>query len=107
MTGTEKQITWAEDIKSKTIDGLDNCIKFNEDYAAKYGLDYADRAEMYRIVKQAIENMFFCEMMQSAAFIISHRNDIPDANKVIGDAMMISRNSGKNKFVVLRELCNL
>ena len=108
MTGTEKQVAWAEDIKRKTLDGLDSSIKFNEDYASKYGCDYAERAEMCRIYKQAVEQRLFASAkMQSAAYVIEHRNSIPDVNTVIDQATMIASNKGENKLDVLRKMCRI
>lgn len=105
MTGTEKQITWAQDIERKTLTYIDASINLCEERAKKYdAADEAERAEMYRLFKQAITNLFASEKMQSAAYVISKRGDIPDANTVIDQATFVAGNKGEEKIDVLHKM---
>lgn len=105
MTGTEKQVAWAQDIERKTLTYIDASISLCEERAKKYeAADESERAEMYRIFRQAITNLFASEKMQSAAYVISKRGDIPDASTVIDQATIMAGRTGEEKIDVLRKM---
>lgn len=69
MKGTEKQITWAEDIKATAINHCDNRINWEIEYR---GSNETEDAILYRIYRAALTKAF--EALDDAAKIIDKRN---------------------------------
>lgn len=108
MTGTDKQIKWAQDIINERLGTCDANIKLSEERYQQYGTDiYKEDAECYKIIKTALEALFADPKMQDAATIINRRDALPDASALISKAETIAHNKGLSKIDACKMVCGV
>ena len=73
MTGTEKQIAWAQDIKRQAMESIESNIKTNAERYEEFDHHpmYAANIEAYKIMAAVIEGIFAAH--DDAEYIINHR----------------------------------
>jgi hypothetical protein len=73
MKGTEKQIAWAQDIRSQAIENIESNIKLNAERYEEFDHHpmYAANVESYKIMRAVIEGIY--EAHDDAEYIINHR----------------------------------
>ena len=80
MTGTEKQIAWAEDIKAAPI-------RLCEDNAARFENTIPKEAALYRMIgeryKTVIAQLGKKPEAESAAWWINNRNNLPTVERIV------------------------
>lgn len=74
LTGSEKQIKWAEDIRNGLIDSIDAAIKSNRDYLKRFPNDFESRVklDLFSDAKTGFLNQL--NNIESAKEIIDKRN---------------------------------
>jgi hypothetical protein len=75
MTGSEKQIKWAEQIKADALNYFDANIELLSERAVQHNVSIFDKdIEALRLVKADFEKIFADPKAESAATIIDRRN---------------------------------
>ena len=88
MTGTEKQIAWATEIKNANYNAINREIERITNlmgYDAKSGADvtgYKAEIAKYDSIKKLYDKMFSAADLQSAGAIISKKDKIPSVKMI-------------------------
>ena len=109
MTGTVKQVEWANQIIAEKINTCNANIAHAEKMAAEHnGIQiFVDAVEHWNILKAVLENLFADPRMQDAALIIDRRNSLPDPIALLNQAGTIATNKGISKTEALKAICGI
>jgi hypothetical protein len=106
MTGSEKQIKWAQDIIDSRIGGCDRMIANWAEMVAKYpNGSLAIDTECLKIIKAAYEKIFADARFQTASAVIDAQNKIPTPNDMLTKCDELASKQGITKIEACKIIC--